>query len=90
MIHAISNRPALLQFAGGKKKAPAAETGLPLYYVMTGGGDGSYQPHFFKSEAERDKAREWLDENDDTPADGDGDIEAKDVYQSAADFIAEQ
>lgn len=79
---------------GTKKESLKSETppaALPLYYLMMSGGDGSYYPKFFRSGAERDKAREWVNEHDDEPViDSDGTVTEAKIYNSAADFIAER
>ncbi|MBY0402362.1 MAG: hypothetical protein K2X66_00545 [Cyanobacteria bacterium] len=83
--------PQVLFMARGKKTTdlkPAATPALPLYYLITSGGDGSYSPSFFTSAAERNKALEWLDANDNEPVcDSYGTLEAKDIHPTAQSFI---
>jgi hypothetical protein len=85
--------PQVLFMARGKKAElkPADEkptSALPLYYLITSGGDGSYSPSFFSSAAERNKALEWLEANDSEPVcDSYGTLDAKDIHPTAQAFI---
>ena len=107
MMNAVLYPRPTLTFAGRKKPAaktkeqpatakPSAKelqkpSTLPVYYLTISGGDGSYNPFFFKTEAERDKARAWVDEHDSEPVgDSDGSVTETDVYATAADFIKER
>ncbi len=64
---------------------------LPIYTITTSNGDGSYRTNYFANQIERDKALAWLEKNDnELPCDADGTLRESDIYQSAADFIAER
>jgi hypothetical protein len=92
------NKP-MPQFAARKKAAPVkppeapkpTPVAFPLYTITTSNGDGSYSTHYFTNKTERDKALTWLEKNDDElPCDADGTLDERDIYQSAADFIADR
>lgn len=63
-------------------------TKLPLYYIIKGGGDGTYTPCFFSTQEARDQARQWANEHDyENVFEADGKVTPANIYTTFEDYL---